>query len=943
MPQLGIAAIAVVAGYGGALAIGLEVGTLMFAVVSTVIAGAVTYGLSSVLMPTSKASTMGATDRKQLLRSSAEPRQVVYGRARVSGPLVYASSSGEDQEYLHLIVPLAGHVIAGVDAVWINEYQVLPNHLGANGEVVEGALNEHARIRWHLGDQTEADPLLMAESTDGWGADHKLLGIAYLYIRLKFNKDLFASGLSSISAEIRGKPVLDPRTGATAFSSNWALCILDYLSSEEGISCQADELDADSFIVAANLADEPVQLDAAGTQFHPRYTLDGAFKLDEKPLDIMEAMITAGCGALTYVQGRYHLHGGAYQIPNDTLTPDDFLGQLELTTKPSRSELFNAVRGTFIDPSRSWQNSEFPAWVEPGFEAEDGERIWRDVEFLWTIDGTRCQRLAKQLVRRARESLTFKVTVRYRALRYSVWQTLAVTVPDLGWDGKVFRIVDWEFDPPTGGITLTLNEEGAGSYGWLYDEAAGIPPSPDTNLINPLTLPVPTDLVLIPTAAINADGTTVTALELSWTSARHAFVEGHEVQWRPAGALTWFSADVASPATRFIISPVLVGQAIEVRIRAYSALVRGAWSAVSNGTGEPDVTPPGIAYIAAVVGLTRAISIRWTNPADRDLAYVEVWESAAGPDGPWGKVGQTQGDSHMRTGLPPAGQAWFRTRAVDRSGNAGGWSPVAWGRASLLVADDLQQGILGTAQFAAGLAPIELVDGLPGTGNFEGRMVLNKADSKLYRFLNGAWLRWVDGYDLGDGTIPYGKLTAGAVRAAEIYAEAIRAEHLATTTLITQASQMGTAVIQEAQIGVLSVDTLKLKAGAVSGLWVETWNGAFADPVETQIVSFVAGYGEYGARWQVLLHLDGPGAAYLEQEAGGEGGNGVIMRHPSANVKLMVDGAVVRNVAVSDTQTTLQFWAGELAAGFHTFAVRVSTTNGGGITGAFISAQAMKR
>lgn len=66
-----------------------------------------------------------AKDRKQMVRTTNAPRTIVYGRARVSGPIVFAESTGSQNKYLHLIVCLAGHEVDEIEEVWVNDKAVI--------------------------------------------------------------------------------------------------------------------------------------------------------------------------------------------------------------------------------------------------------------------------------------------------------------------------------------------------------------------------------------------------------------------------------------------------------------------------------------------------------------------------------------------------------------------------------------------------------------------------------------------------------------------------------------------------------------------------------------------------------------------------------------------------------------------------------------------------
>lgn len=846
---VGAAATAGAAAVIGATILGSALlATAAASLIGAVVAGAVAYGATALIGGGSKAAkkaaatpgASGAQDRKIMVRTPVAPRVNIYGRARVGGALVYVASSGSAQEYLHLVLVLAGHRIEAINNVFLNDIQIAPADLDGGGTVNTGVFNGKVRIKKYLGTQTTADSDLVAESPDGWSTDHKLLGCAYLYVRLEYTQDLFQSGIPNISAEVLGRDdIFDPRDASTGYTDNPALCILHYLMSDTGIAATGDELAESTFISAANLCDEAVDLNADGSLTQQRYDLDGVFSSDAAPIDVLEDMLTSCGGTMTYVQGEHRLYAGAFISATGTLTEADMAGPITLETKPSRRDLFNSVRGTFIDPARNWQQAEFPAWQDAGLITDDGETIWQDIDLPFTIDNVRAQRLAKMLLDRSRESITIRCPVKYAGLRYVVWQTINVTLADFGFTAKPFRIVSWTFDPVAGIVNLTLREESAASYAWLYDDPAAYPDAPDSSLIDPLTIPVPSGVTLTPTTVLNADGAAVPAVEVTWTASAHAFVTAYEVQWRvTSGPGPWNSIEVRG-VTRAIIAPVIIGQGLDVRVRAVAGLVRSAWSSTANGSGAPDTTAPATPTGLTIIGGTRLVTLNWTNPTDADLATVEIHERADSSGAPYAKVGEASTDFFSRAGFNPNERRYFKIRSRDRSGNLSGFTAEVLGQANLLVASDIQDGILNTAKFAAGLTPVEIVGALPGSGNFAGRIVFLTTDSKLYRFDGSAWTVQVNGSDIGDGTIIYGKLSAGAVRAAEVFAGELRAIHMAAETVIASSVQLGTAVvttakidnaaITNAKIGTAEIDELKVAGQAITSHAAATWTDTIAN------------------------------------------------------------------------------------------------------------------
>lgn len=63
-------------------------------------------------------------DREVMIRSAIAPRRIVLGRDRVSGPIVYAQSTGTKGEYLHLVIALAHGQSDAIEEVWFNDVKL---------------------------------------------------------------------------------------------------------------------------------------------------------------------------------------------------------------------------------------------------------------------------------------------------------------------------------------------------------------------------------------------------------------------------------------------------------------------------------------------------------------------------------------------------------------------------------------------------------------------------------------------------------------------------------------------------------------------------------------------------------------------------------------------------------------------------------------------------
>lgn len=687
----GVAAL-VAAGY---LTAGSAAALFTTALIGAVVATAVTYAGSALLglnTPKSQALAESSQEREQLIQSSSEEQRVIYGRARVGGPIVYATSTGERKEFLHLIIPLAGHRCSHINAIWINDVPVYQTELDANGDITnpDSQFYTWARIRTHTGQQIVADSELLAESPDGWTAEHIGLGITYLYVRLRYDQGVFPGGLQSISAEVFGADdVYDPRTGLAGYSNNPALCVLHYMRSDFGLRLRDDEIDWASFSAAANICDEGVPLNSDGSVSQPRYTLDGTFKLEEgaNRQRILTEMLSSCAGTLVNPQGVYRLYVGAYEAPTDTLGISEMAGNAELVTRMSLRETFNTVTGIYVDPEQGWQDVNFPPYSEASFVAEDGESIEKDIRLPFTIDATRAQRLAKLALRRARESLTIRVPVRFAGMRYGVWQTVAITMEDFGWDAKPFRISEIEFDSASGRFFLTMREEGAGSYGWLYDDAAAIPPASNTSLVDPFAIPTLVGLAATEELYVSRDGTTAkTRAILRWAEPAFPFVTGYDVQFRRVGETEWRSAIAQTTAGSAFVDDVARGD-YEWRVRARSTVAVGGWASVTQSVGGLAAMPPAVLTGLSIQTIGGLAFLRWNQSQDIDVVYggkIEVRHTPETSGVTWinaTSIGDAVPGNATFTVLPLKAGTYF-LKAVDATGVYGDEASVTTDQAT---------------------------------------------------------------------------------------------------------------------------------------------------------------------------------------------------------------------------------------------------------------------
>ena len=275
-----------------------------------------------------------AMNSRGILTNAKEPtatHQYVYGQVRKGGTITYLEATGSNNKYLHMIIALAGHEVSEITSIYVNDEIVA---LDASGFVTSAPWSSKIRIKKHLGTSSQlVDTDLQIESNQ-IDAEFQGKGIAYLYVRLEYDQDVFANGIPMFTAIIKGKKVYDPRTGLTAYSNNAALCIRDYLLSDYGMNDTS--VNDTSFIASANICDENVTLDGGGTE--KRYAMNGLITGTETIGSVLQLMMTSCAGTLFWGQGTWQLKVGYYTPAVKTFTLDDLRGPISLQTRTNLQE-----------------------------------------------------------------------------------------------------------------------------------------------------------------------------------------------------------------------------------------------------------------------------------------------------------------------------------------------------------------------------------------------------------------------------------------------------------------------------------------------------------------------------------------------------------------------------------------------------------------------------
>ncbi|MEF2073475.1 phage tail protein [Consotaella aegiceratis] len=561
-------AIAAVAGALGA-------GAGLAATIGQIGAAAIGIGLSvaaQALKKTPETETTSGTKLEVQYGADVE-RQIAVGLVAVAGHDIYTNTYGGSNKKIQKVFELSDSRITAVTRIAINGYWYsldLSDEDADRGYAVIGTDSDndsaqgHIRFKIYDGTQTAADPNLIEEANPSgrWTENHVGIGISYVVVTAEWD-DEDMSSFPQFLFEFQGAPLYDLRKDDTvggAGSHRWddpttweysenpivqsynyerGFFIGDELIMGKGMP--ASDLPPAAWMSAMNVCDEAVD-DAA------RYRSGFIFSAGDgvTHTDNLEPVLNAAAAMLVEkVDGDYPIVG-ANQPVVATLTDDDLIVDASRTfqAKRSRTELVNAVFGSFNKPDDLWSSTSYEPQINETAQAADRERHAVPLDFEAVDNEGQAIRLADIAIRENRYQASATITVRPRWVRLEVGDWITWTSARYG--NRTYRVVGRSLAPMNGqgarNVNLSLQEIGNG----VYDSSVTIP---ERTVRVGQAAPVYTSTLpgfgVLPTTVTSEDGRTYPALYAYWTLIDDVTVDSVVLRY-------WNAADDSQKITKVI-------------------------------------------------------------------------------------------------------------------------------------------------------------------------------------------------------------------------------------------------------------------------------------------------------------------------------------------------------------------------------------------------------
>jgi len=587
--------------------------------------------------------------------STVDPIPVVYGTRRIGGTRILTEASGGSNTYLHVVIAHAEGEIDAFSSVYFD------NVLSTDARFSGLFTLEH-----HIGtDSQSASPALIDAVPTIWTTAHKLSGVAYTYARLTFNQDAW-HGLPTITVDMRGRKVYDPRSGLTEWSDNPAICLRDYLTNTRyGRGIDAADIDDTTIIAAANYCDASITT-PAGTQ--KRYTCNGLIDTSRASTENVRAILTCMRGMLVFSGGKYKLVLDKADTAAFNFNEDNITGAWNIKLADKRSR-YNRVRGSWINPDNEWQPDLALAESTAYRTLDNGLMLESKIELPFTTNAYEAQMLGQRHLKQSRFGTicSFKATI--AGLGCEVGDVVSITHSTPGWTAKAFRVVRIGM-LSSDEVEVTVVEYDDSVY--VADPLSTPRVSVSTGLPDPFSIPTPG----VPAVVEELYETTGSAglkarATVTWAAAVDAFVVGYIPEYKLSADAAW-SVFPQTSGTWLVVDDIQPG-IYDFRVRAINTLgVRSAYVTVTKeilGLTAPPATVTNFS-VTKVGGVALAA---WDLSPDLDvrlggriqIRYSTITSGATWLDG----IVLEEFNGDAVSGLLPLITGTYMAKAKDSTGN----------------------------------------------------------------------------------------------------------------------------------------------------------------------------------------------------------------------------------------------------------------------------------
>lgn len=504
--SIGISIAAAFTGATGVFVPATILGLSTFNIIGTVAIGGLLAGAQfavnrlSAATPGTFGDTVGlgvnAPEVRGNTQQSVPAQRIIYGRTRAGGAVFFLNT--DKPPYLYLGLLLSARKVNSIKSLQIGDnaitFPTLVNNVGTDPLQIDGQTyvsggSSRLKVCFREGSPSQPVDALLAAGFPSLDTNFRQRGIATATFRFEYgaDEDDFSSMWGRVAVpnpliDLEGTPVYDPRDPSQRYPSDWrdkadvadamstwqyrrsgvdvgrtaALVQADWLGFPSGVAYPPDQIRWDEIAAAANYDEELVgNLD--GTFSH-RHQIDGVVQLNQKPRDVMEAMLTANRGFIVQSKGRGWVESSKPKEPVLTINDSMLLRGFEFRDDKAKVDTVNTVRTRFTSPDREYQEVDGPTLIDEDALEADGEELAISISLPFTSDYRAAERLAKQYKEEARLPRALTCVIRLKGLGLKAGDVVLVASSIYTRMNGTYKIQTIGFLDDFSGLSLSLVE-----------------------------------------------------------------------------------------------------------------------------------------------------------------------------------------------------------------------------------------------------------------------------------------------------------------------------------------------------------------------------------------------------------------------------------------------------------------------------------------------------
>ena len=594
------------------------------------------------------------------------------------------------------------------------------------------------------------------------------------------------------------------------------------------------------------------------------FTANGISNMSASGSSVIEGLLSSCAGKLSYIDGKFVMFAGAGVTPDMTITDDNLLAPVTITTKQASGETYNTVKAVYVDANTNYVATDSPVFTSSTFLSADtptGEssanyRKTLEIQLPFTDTSSMAQRLQKTALLHHRKEVTLSVLCNIGYMQLQPFDWVYVTNARLGYTNKTFEVlstnleVTGDTDAPVLATALALKEIDASVYNFAQSEYTNPIDEGTTLSTGSFAVTAPTNFAVANPVVVVEQATTNISINTTWTNNPSDDVQGTEIKYGTSSGTYTESQIVGKGVTSLNITNLLQNQTYYFVARHFSGnnVFSGLTSQVSKATGASTTAPSVPTNLDASDGSPLAVKVSWTNPNNSDLSSVKIYAttSNSAPTNETTLKATVAGEPNAistisfgeQDGLTAGTTFYFWAKAVNKTGLTSAFTSSNSGNFTKVEAPDInlpdfsgyfhKEGNTTTAltssQFNTEYGRTPLNDDILIMVNTSASPKVSKA----YKW-NGSAFVEISNFTTGDlivdGTIAGAKVIARTIEAGNIATGTLTANEIAAGTIT--ATQIAADAITAVKIDVNNLQAISSDLGSISGGSLNIGSGTF--------------------------------------------------------------------------------------------------------------------